>query len=214
MTALLTPHTGADPDRAAPAADPDHPGSDAGVPGSNPGGDGLGGRRHARRPALPVVTTILSVRDVGPWLPQTLDALAAQNRPPERLLVYVPTAECADLVRAHAALAAAVPDLHITELTDTDERLAGELTRIVPRALADSARRTGAAVMEGTAGASERGAELGEEWLWLLTDGPRLTRRPWPSSWERCVAPRRSALPGRRCSIGSTPAGCSKSASW
>ncbi len=170
MTALLTPHTGADPDRVAPAADPDHgPGSGASAAGSDQPADG-GGRRPTRRPALPVVTTILSVRDVGPWLPQTLDALASQTRPPERLLVYVPTAECADLVREHAALAAAVPDLHITELTDTDGRMAGELTRVVPRALADLAQRTAADVTEGTAGPSEPGIRSGEEWLWLLTD--------------------------------------------
>ncbi|HEY7717841.1 MAG TPA: glycosyltransferase, partial [Pedococcus sp.] len=98
---------------------------------------------------------MLLLRDAGPWLSETLGALAAQTRPPERLVV-VDTGgdgEAVEAVRAHRAVAEAVGQVRFVTV-------AGEGTRgeLVGRALAE----LGPAAADGQAPDQV-------EHLWLLT---------------------------------------------
>lgn len=145
MTALLTPHTGADPDRSGPDAGSTH------LPEAT-------GRRAPAHPALPVVTAILTVRATEPWLPRTLDAIAGQIRPPERLVVVDACgagAQLRDLVRGHAGLAEAIVDLRLHTIPSGAGARAAEPAAVLAQVLAD------VALLD---------FERGEEWLWLLTD--------------------------------------------
>lgn len=103
-------------------------------------------------PATPQVSAVLVVHDGEAWLPESLDAIAAQTRPPERLVVVDLGSSDGSLevVRAHHAVHEAVGDVVVTAV---GTRLGfGEAVR---RAL--------------QAPGAER-ADSVREWLWLLHD--------------------------------------------
>ncbi len=106
---------------------------------------------------LPFVTALLVLRDGSRWLPEVLDALAEQQRPPDRLVVLdlASTDGSAALVGDHAALHAAIP-----------------AWRMLPQ-VGDPAASFEAAI-DATVATLDRPEQAPEserpEWLWLLPD--------------------------------------------
>jgi GT2 family glycosyltransferase len=104
-----------------------------------------------RAHSSPRVRAILVLRNGARWLGETLDALAAQSQPPDRLVVLDldPTDESREIVQDHDELRRSVKDLTILRAT------AGlSFGQAVSKALAES----------------EPTADAEEEWLWLLRD--------------------------------------------
>ena len=102
------------------------------------------------RTALPV-SAVLVVRDGARWLPDTLDAVAAQTQPPQRLVIIdlASTDGSVDIASDHAAVRRVVPEVTVRSLST-----------VVGYA---------AAVAEGVAELGEP-QPVGPEWLWLLHD--------------------------------------------
>jgi hypothetical protein len=136
------------------------------------------------------VTAVLLLRDHGPWLTETLDAIARQTRPPERLLVVDSGAdgEAVELVRGHGILNEAVASVRFH--TVPGDHLPGETLRL---ALAEDR----AAVDTSAANnASDQSAarDVGPvEHVWVLTSGSA----PAPNALARLLdAVRRSPSVG------------------
>ena len=102
------------------------------------------------RTALPV-SAVLVVRDGARWLPDTLDAVAAQTQPPQRLVIVdlASTDGSVDIASEHAAVRRVVPEVTVRSLS--------------------TAVGYAAAVAEGVAELGEP-QPVGPEWLWLLHD--------------------------------------------
>lgn len=99
--------------------------------------------------ATPAVTVILVLRNGAPWLPACLDGLAAQRRPPERLVaVDIASSDgSAGLVSSHQSLAEAIPRVEVVPVT-ADTSFAGAIQ----------------------AGIARLGPDAGSDWLWILHD--------------------------------------------
>lgn len=84
--------------------------------------------------ATPAVTVILVLRNGAPWLPACLDGLAAQRRPPERLVaVDIASSDgSAGLVSSHQSLAEAIPRVEVVPVT-ADTSFAGAIQAGIAR---------------------------------------------------------------------------------
>ncbi len=103
--------------------------------------------------AVPVVSAVLVVHDGAPWLAQCLDALAAQSRPPDRL-VAVDTGSSDDsaaVLAAHQGIRRAVGEVRVVRM--------GRGTSF-GAAVARAAQEIPEAAHPGSTA----------EWLWLLHD--------------------------------------------
>ena len=102
------------------------------------------------RTALPV-SAVLVVRDGARWLPDTLDAVAAQTQPPQRLVIVdlASTDGSLEIAQEHTAVRRVVAEVTVRSLS--------------------TAVGYAAAVAQGVADLSE--PQAGDpEWLWLLHD--------------------------------------------
>lgn len=116
--------------------------------------------------ATPVVTAVLVVHGGDVWLPDTLDALAGQVRPPDRLVVV------------HGAAGTVRPDSSTAESASDPARLVeqhAQLREAIPdvRVLAvDGGLRYGASVAAAVAEAGDDGPARAH-WIWLVHDDSR-----------------------------------------
>ncbi|KRE57140.1 glycosyltransferase [Phycicoccus sp. Soil748] len=160
----------APPHRTTDAGSAPHPGSSqSSHAGAAPGAETTG--------VAAAVTAVLVLRGPASALPQTLDSLARQTRLPDRLLVVDPGLDgnAVEVVRAHRALADAVPDAAYVSVAD-----AATLTEAVRAALAQVGEHAAAAGGEHRSVAGETPAVPDDtatvadetpavEHLWVLT---------------------------------------------
>src|SRR6476661_1122240 len=109
------------------------------------------------------VTAVLLLRDHGPWLTETLDSIARQTRPPERLLVVDSGAEAVELVRGHGVLNKSVASVRFH--TVPGDHLPGETLRL---ALAEDRAAGDTTDANDLSDARDAGAV---EHVWVLTSG-------------------------------------------
>lgn len=139
------------------------------------------------------VTAVLLLRDHGPWLTETLDSIARQTRPPERLLVVDSGAdgEVVELVRGHSLLNEAVASVRFHAVPG--DHLPGETLRLAlaeDRAAGDRSNARDVIDTRDTRDASDPGAV---EHVWVLTSGSA----PEPNALARLLdAVRRSPSVG------------------
>ncbi len=119
----------------------------------------------AGRPAAATVDAVLVVRDDASWLPQCLDALAAQQLPPSRVvLVDVATSDTSvAIARAHRGLRRAVESLEIVRI-DEQVPLGTAVSRGIERLLP--------------------AGDPADAWIWVLHEGAPAT----PSTLARLLA--------------------------
>ena len=125
----------------------------------------------------PSVSAVLVVRDGARWLPETLDAVAAQTRPPERLLIVdlASSDGSRDIVADHVGIRRAVGQVEVRHVA-TPSRYAEAVTTALRDPALTPSRPGGSA-----------------EWVWLLHDDGA----PDPESLARLLA-----AVGRSPSVG------------
>jgi len=118
------------------------------------------------RPAAATVDAVLVVRDGADWLPQCLDAIAAQQVPPTRLVVVdvASTDTSVAIARAHQGVRRVAAPLEVVRI-DEDVPL-------------------GTAVARGVEALPLDG-DPSDAWVWVLHDGAAAT----PSTLARLLAP-------------------------
>lgn len=142
------------------------------------------------------VTAVLLLRDHGPWLTETLDSLARQTRPPERLLVVDSGAdgEAVELVRGHSLLNEAVASVRFHAVPG--DHLPGETLRLAlaeDRAAGDSNDARDASDVVDTRDIRDASDPGAVEHVWVLTAGSA----PEPNALARLLdAVRRSPSVG------------------
>ncbi|WP_404388223.1 glycosyltransferase family 2 protein [Humibacillus xanthopallidus] len=118
------------------------------------------------RPAAATVDAVLVVRDGADWLPQCLDAIAAQQVPPTRVVVVdvASTDTSVAIARAHQGVRRVAPSLEVVRI-DEDVPL-------------------GTAVARGIEALPLDG-DPADAWVWVLHEGAAAT----PSTLARLLAP-------------------------
>ena len=118
------------------------------------------------RPAAATVDAVLVVRDGADWLPQCLDAIAAQQVPPTRVVVVdvASTDTSVAIARAHQGVRRVAPSLEVVRI-DEDVQL-------------------GTAVARGIAVLPLDG-DPADAWVWVLHEGAAAT----PATLARLLAP-------------------------
>ena len=118
------------------------------------------------RPAAATVDAVLVVRDGADWLPQCLDAIAAQQVPPTRVVVVdvASTDTSVAIARAHQGVRRVAPSLEVVRIDDD-----------VP---------LGTAVARGIEALPLDG-DPADAWVWVLHEGAAAT----PSTLARLLAP-------------------------
>ena len=117
------------------------------------------------RPAAATVDTVLVVRNGAAWLPQCLDAIAAQQLSPTRLVLVdvASTDTSVAIARAHQGVRRAVESLEVVRIDDA-----------VP---------LGAAIARGIEALPLTG-DASDAWVWVLHEGAAAT----PSTLARLLA--------------------------